>query len=71
MRMCRGEGAQSAPAEAVAQRYEQINAFEKHLVENGTIVLKFMLHISKEEQRERLQERLMIGQALEIQSRRS
>lgn len=47
-----------APAEMVAQRYAQINAFEKHLVENGTTVLKFMLHISKEEQRERLQERL-------------
>ncbi len=47
-----------APAEAVAQRYEQINAFEKHLAENGVTILKFMLHISKDEQRERLQERL-------------
>lgn len=47
-----------APAEEVEQRYEQINAFEKHLTENGTTVLKFMLNISKEEQRERLQARL-------------
>lgn len=49
---------QLAPAEEIAQRYDQINAFEKHLSENGTRILKFMLHISKEEQRERLQARL-------------
>jgi polyphosphate kinase 2 (PPK2 family) len=47
-----------APAEQIEQRYDQINAFEKHLVENATPILKFMLHISKDEQRERLQERL-------------
>lgn len=47
-----------APADAIEQRYEQINAFEKHLTENGVTVLKFMLHISKDEQRQRLQERL-------------
>jgi len=47
-----------APTAAVAQRYAQINAFEKHLSENGTTILKFMLHISKEEQRKRLQQRL-------------
>lgn len=47
-----------APAAAVEQRYAQINAFEKHLSENGVVILKFMLHISKDEQRERLQERL-------------
>lgn len=47
-----------APADEVERRYEQINAFEKHLTENGTKILKFMLHISKEEQRERLQDRL-------------
>ena len=47
-----------APAEMVEQRYEQINAFEKMLVENGTTVLKFMLHVSRDEQRERLQARL-------------
>jgi PPK2 family polyphosphate:nucleotide phosphotransferase len=47
-----------APAAVIEQRYEQINAFERHLSENGVVVLKFMLHISKDEQRERLQERL-------------
>jgi PPK2 family polyphosphate:nucleotide phosphotransferase len=47
-----------APPEAIEPRYEQINAFEKMLVENGTTVLKFMLHISKKEQGKRLQERL-------------
>ena len=47
-----------APPEAIEQRYEQINAFEKMLVENGTTILKFMLHISKKEQGKRLQERL-------------
>lgn len=47
-----------APPEAIERRYEQINAFERMLVENGTTVLKFMLHISKKEQRKRLQARL-------------
>ncbi|QFU16126.1 polyphosphate kinase 2 family protein [Microvirga thermotolerans] len=47
-----------APDKVIEQRYEQINAFEKMLTENGTVVLKFMLHISKDEQKERLQERL-------------
>ena len=47
-----------APAASIEQRYDQINAFEKHLTENGVVILKFMLHISKQEQRERLQERL-------------
>lgn len=39
-------------------RYYDINAFERHLVRNGTVVLKFFLNISKEEQRERFIERL-------------
>ncbi len=47
-----------APADAIEARYDQINLFEKMLVENGTTILKFMLHISKDEQRERLQARL-------------
>jgi PPK2 family polyphosphate:nucleotide phosphotransferase len=47
-----------APAKDIDRRYDQINAFEKMLTENGTMVLKFMLHISRKEQRERLQERL-------------
>ncbi|MGE3304068.1 MAG: PPK2 family polyphosphate kinase [Hyphomonadaceae bacterium] len=46
------------PAEDIAKRYDQINAFEKHLGENGVTVLKFMLHISKAEQKERLEARL-------------
>src|SRR5271166_6387555 len=39
-------------------RYEDINAFERHLVRNGTVVLKFFLHVSKDEQRRRFLERL-------------
>lgn len=49
-----------APKERVEQRYEQINQFEKHLVENGTRVLKLMLHVSHKEQGERLRERLEV-----------
>jgi PPK2 family polyphosphate:nucleotide phosphotransferase len=40
------------------QRYAHINEFERMLTETGTVILKFMLHISKDEQRVRLQERL-------------
>jgi PPK2 family polyphosphate:nucleotide phosphotransferase len=40
------------------KHYEQINAFEKHLAESNYLLLKFFLHISREEQRERLQSRL-------------
>jgi PPK2 family polyphosphate:nucleotide phosphotransferase len=40
------------------ERYEDINAFERHLVRNGTIILKFYLHLSSEEQRRRLLKRL-------------
>ena len=49
-----------ASAQTIEQRYEQINDFERHLSENGTTVLKFMLNISRETQGERLQERLDI-----------
>jgi PPK2 family polyphosphate:nucleotide phosphotransferase len=41
-----------------AQRYAHINDFERMLTETGTVILKFLLHISKDEQRARLQERL-------------
>ena len=41
-----------------AERYRHINEFERMLSETGTVVLKFMLHISFKEQRERLQERI-------------
>lgn len=40
------------------ERYDDINAFERHLVRNGTIVLKFFLHVSKKEQKKRFLERL-------------
>ncbi|MGV7105528.1 PPK2 family polyphosphate kinase [Flavobacterium sp. U410] len=39
-------------------RFESINHFEKHITSNGVIVLKFFLHLSKEEQRQRLLRRL-------------
>jgi len=39
-------------------RYQQINNFEKELVENGTFIFKFFLHLSKEEQKSRLLRRL-------------
>jgi PPK2 family polyphosphate:nucleotide phosphotransferase len=41
-------------------RFEQINNFERHIAENGTIVFKFFLHLSKEEQRQRLLRRLRL-----------
>lgn len=47
-----------APKEVWSKRYEQINTFEKHLAENGTTIVKFFLHISRDEQKERLQARL-------------
>jgi len=48
-----------APLDKVEQRYDQINNFEKHLSENGTTILKFMLNISHEVQGVRLKERLI------------
>ena len=40
------------------QRYQDINAFERHLVRNGTVILKFFLNVSKDEQKRRFLERL-------------
>jgi PPK2 family polyphosphate:nucleotide phosphotransferase len=40
------------------KRYDDINRFERHLVRNGTVVLKFFLNVSKERQRERFLARL-------------
>jgi PPK2 family polyphosphate:nucleotide phosphotransferase len=40
------------------QRYEDINAFERHLARSGTIIRKFFLHVSRDEQRRRFLERL-------------
>ena len=47
-----------APTAVIEQRYGQINAFERHLTENGIVILKLFLHISHDEQRERLEKRL-------------
>ena len=46
------------PEEVWTKRYEQINHFEKLLAETGTTIVKCYLHISKDEQRERLQARM-------------
>jgi PPK2 family polyphosphate:nucleotide phosphotransferase len=40
------------------ERYDDINRFERHLVRNGTVILKFFLNVSRAEQRRRLLERL-------------
>ncbi len=40
------------------QRFKQINRFEKNISENGTIILKFFLHVSKKEQKKRFIERI-------------
>ena len=47
-----------ATPETIERRYDEINAFEKLLTSNGTKILKFMLHISKDEQAERLRDRI-------------
>jgi len=39
-------------------RYDDINAFEHHLMRNGTVILKFFLHVSKKEQKRRFMDRL-------------
>lgn len=41
-------------------RYRQINDFERHIAKNGTLIFKFFLHLSKEEQRQRLLRRLRL-----------
>jgi PPK2 family polyphosphate:nucleotide phosphotransferase len=46
------------PKKVWKARYDQINSFEQILYENGTTMVKFMLHISKDEQKARLQARL-------------
>jgi len=46
------------PQDRIEARYDQINRFERHLVENGVTILKFFLHISSKEQKARLQARL-------------
>jgi PPK2 family polyphosphate:nucleotide phosphotransferase len=46
------------PKRVWSARYAQINDFERMLAENGVIILKFFLHVSRDEQRQRLQDRL-------------
>jgi PPK2 family polyphosphate:nucleotide phosphotransferase len=49
---------QLVPESVWSRRYDQINAFEAHLAANSTRIVKFYLHISREEQRNRFQKRL-------------
>ncbi|MEO5817075.1 MAG: PPK2 family polyphosphate kinase [Gemmatimonadaceae bacterium] len=49
---------ESLPKKVWSKRYDEINDFERMLTNNGVVILKFMLHISHDEQRERLTERL-------------
>lgn len=46
------------PKREWSKRFDQINAFERMLSENGVTIVKFFLHISRQEQKKRLQERL-------------
>ncbi len=46
------------PKEVIEERYKQLGGFEKFLAANGTVIVKFFLHISKDEQKKRLQARL-------------
>ena len=63
--------AELVPEERWRRRYDHINEFERLLVDEGTTIVKLFLHISKEEQRERLQARARrAAQALEVQGRR-
>ncbi|MBV8666285.1 MAG: polyphosphate kinase 2 family protein [Burkholderiaceae bacterium] len=54
-----GEGLARKPGAGIwRERYRSINGLERHLHENGTRVVKFFLHLSKEEQRKRFLERI-------------
>ncbi|HJP86939.1 MAG TPA: polyphosphate kinase 2 family protein, partial [Gemmatimonadaceae bacterium] len=46
------------PREIWEARYDQINDFERELTQNSVVILKFFLHVSRKEQKKRLQERL-------------
>jgi len=46
------------PAPVWKRRYDQINDFERYLAENGVVIVKFFLHISKDEQKRRLERRI-------------
>lgn len=47
-----------APKEVWSKRYDEINQFEEYLTQNGVTIVKFFLHISKDEQRKRILERM-------------
>ena len=53
-----GRVRQLAPAAEIERRYDAINAFEERVVTTGTRIVKVMLHISADEQKKRLTERL-------------
>jgi PPK2 family polyphosphate:nucleotide phosphotransferase len=46
------------PRQLIERRYAFVNAFENHLLDNKTVILKFFLHISEDEQKKRIQQRL-------------
>ena len=52
------EKVDDVPSNFWKKRFRQINHFERHIAQNGTIVLKFYMHLSKDEQKERLLRRL-------------
>lgn len=52
------ESPEDIDADFWKRRYRQINDFERYLTENGTVILKFFLNVSKEEQKKRFLERL-------------
>jgi len=47
-----------APKKVWKKRFEQINEFEHILTQNNVVILKFFLHVSRDEQKKRLEERL-------------
>jgi PPK2 family polyphosphate:nucleotide phosphotransferase len=53
-----GRVRQLAPAEEIERRYGAINEFEKDLVDSGTTIVKVMLHLGRDEQKDRLTKRL-------------
>jgi polyphosphate kinase 2 (PPK2 family) len=46
------------PKDVWSKRFDQINDFERMLADNGVVILKFFLHVSHDEQRQRLIERI-------------
>jgi PPK2 family polyphosphate:nucleotide phosphotransferase len=51
-------GAEAHSAKFWEHRYDDINEFERHLTRNGTAIVKFFLHVSKDEQRQRFLDRI-------------